>query len=353
MIPGMRFENTLGGLVDPELFTDPIDTSGITAARGQALLRNTLLIRYAEETIADLASSGEAKCPCHLGVGQEAVAVGVSEHLRTTDRVFSGHRGHAHYLALGGDLDRLIAEVLGRETGASRGMGGSMHLYGPDVGFHGSVPIVAGTIPIALGAALAAKMDGSDAVAVSYFGDGAAEEGIVHETLNLAATMQLPILFVCENNLFSSHLDLHLRQPQNRIARFAEAHDVRSLTVDGNDVAAVSGATHELISAARRDRSPGFLEAITYRHRGHVGPNEDIDVGVHRKLDVLNAWKRRDPIDRLKRGLMNSTKLTEDQLTAMDHDVRTACARAVERARNAPYPPAGNLMGLVYGNPGA
>jgi pyruvate dehydrogenase E1 component alpha subunit len=307
-----------------------------------------LRIRVAEEVIADLAESGEARCPCHLGIGQEAVAVGVSTHLHPSDRVFGAHRSHSHYLALGGGLLELFAEVLGKEAGASKGMGGSMHLYGREVGFHGSVPIVGATIPIATGAGLACKMDGKGSVAVSYFGDGAAEEGVLHESLNMAAVMKLPVLFVCENNLFSSHLDIDLRQPENRIARFAEAHDIPALVVDGNDVVEVSRAVKNLVDRARNSDGPGFLEAVTYRWRGHVGPKEDIDVGVHRRADDLAAWKCRDPVRRLADALSARGALAEAGVDQSTTELREECAKVQDRARNAPYPSVSNLLDLVY-----
>ena len=179
-----------------------------------------ITIRTAEERLGELVENGDVVCPAHLAVGQEAIPVGVSHYLRPTDRVFGGHRSHGHYLGLGGGLYQLFAEVLGRSDGCSGGMGGSMHLYAPDVGFMGSVPIVAATVPIAVGAGLAAKKDGANAVAVTYFGDGAVEEGVIHESLNLAAHMKLPVLFVCENNFYASHMDIRQRQPGDRTARF-------------------------------------------------------------------------------------------------------------------------------------
>ncbi|MGC1271650.1 MAG: thiamine pyrophosphate-dependent enzyme, partial [Croceibacterium sp.] len=160
----------LGALADPANFTGPLALDNQPTDLLLAQVRDILLIRYAEEAVAALARNGEARCPCHLGIGQEAVAVGVSAALTADDRVYGGHRSHAHYLALGGNLDAMFAEILGKVTGASRGMGGSMHLFAPEVGFHGSVPIVGATIPIAAGAALACKMDGEGAIAVAYFG---------------------------------------------------------------------------------------------------------------------------------------------------------------------------------------
>jgi pyruvate dehydrogenase E1 component alpha subunit len=346
--PAVGFRDTLGALADPTAFTEPLELAQVESSWALDRLGDMLRIRVAEEVIGELAESGEARCPCHLGIGQEAVAVGVSAHLRPTDRIFGGHRSHSHYLALGGSLLELFAEVLGKEAGASRGMGGSMHLYGPDVGFHGSVPIVGATIPIATGAGLACKMDGAGGVAVSYFGDGATEEGVLHESLNLAAVMKLPVLFVCENNLFSSHLDIHLRQPENRVARFADAHDVRARVVDGNDVVAMARAAEELISAARAGEGPGFLEAVTYRWRGHVGPKEDVDVGVYRRPADLVAWKHRDPVRRLADALRARGVLAADGLARLTARQRQECDQALEQARKSPYPPVSNLLGLVY-----
>ncbi len=186
-----------------------------------------LQIRVVEEEIGRLVERSLARAPCHLGIGQEAVAVGVSHSLTAADRVFGAHRSHSHYLALGGSTYKLLAEVLGKADGTSKGMGGSMHLYGEEVGFMGSVPLVGATIPLAVGAAIAAKMDGRGAIGVTYFGDGATEEGVFHESMNLAAAMRLPVLFVCENNLFSSHLYITQRQPSDRIARYRRSppHD--------------------------------------------------------------------------------------------------------------------------------
>jgi pyruvate dehydrogenase E1 component alpha subunit len=312
-----------------------------------AQLRMMLLIRFAEERIGDGVTAGEIRTPCHLGIGQEAIAVGVSEHLRRSDRVFGAHRSHSHYLAMGGGLYELLAEILGRDTGCSRGMGGSMHLWGGEIGFLGSVPIVAGTVPLAVGAALAAKKDGRGDIAVAYFGDGAAEEGVVHESLNLAAAWRLPVLFVCENNLFSSHLHISLRQPGSRVARYADAHGISADTVDGNDVLAVSSATKACIEAMRNAEGPRFLEAVTYRWRGHVGPREDNDVGVNRGSDLV-LWKARDPVRRLAGGLMQAGALDAGRFAEIEREVRQEVDEAWRRAGEAPYPPPSALLDRVY-----
>ncbi len=343
-----EFKSELGGLADPALHQAPLDVVGTDPAMLQKFLADMLTIRLTEETIGLLVEEGLARTPCHLAIGQEAIAVGVSAGLRISDRVFGGHRSHSHILAMGGDIFGLIAEILGKDAGVSRGMGGSMHLYAPSIGFHGCVPLVGATIPIAVGAALAARMDGNGTIAVSYFGDGAAEEGVFHESLNLAATQRLPILFVCENNLFSSHLDILLRQPSDRISRFADAHAIRSLTVDGNDVLAVTEAARLLVAHARGGHGPAFLEAVTYRHRGHVGPKDDIDVGVRRTMTELNKWKLRDPITRLIQGMMACGLIDERGVDALRDSIRQKVADARARAEAAPYPESSALLGLVY-----
>lgn len=338
----------LGNLANPALFNANLELRNEPTDILLEYVRNIMLIRFAEEEVAELSISGEADCPCHLGIGQEAVAVGVSSALYATDRVYGGHRSHAHYLALGGCIDAMMAEILGKASGASKGMGGSMHLFQPDVGFHGSVPIVGATIPIAAGAALACKMDKEGAVAVAYFGDGACEEGVFHETLNMASVMELPVLFVVENNLYSSHLDIGLRQPTDSVARFATASSIPAEVVDGNDVLAVAEAAQKLIAASRRGDGPGFLEAVTFRWRGHVGPNEDIDVGVRRSPGELAAWKGRDPLRRLVNALQSERAVSAAQIADLEAEVRARIAVALKAARNAPYPSESALLDLVY-----
>ena len=214
------------------------------------LYREMLRIRLVEERIGDLYAEQEMRCPTHLSIGQEAPPVGVSAHLRRDDLVFSGHRSHAHYLAKGGDLKAMLAELYGRETGCAAGKGGSQHLIDLDCGFMGSAPILASTISVGVGAAWAARLDGHDKVFVIYFGDGATEEGTFHEALNFAGTHRLAVVFVCENNLYSVHSALDVRQPNRPIHSLAPAHGLHALHGDGNDVDVV----HDL--AARRSRAP-------------------------------------------------------------------------------------------------
>jgi TPP-dependent pyruvate/acetoin dehydrogenase alpha subunit len=340
----------LGDLADPNLFREPINITGVAPGQLKTWLRKLIEIRCAEEKIGEQFGNSTIKCPCHLVIGQEAPAVGIADHIRKGDRVFGAHRSHAHFLALGGNLHRLLAEVLGKDTGCSKGMGGSMHLIDREHGLYGTVPIVAATIPIATGAGLAAKLDGSDAVAVSFLGDGATEEGVFHESLNLAANFRLPVVYVVENNLFASHLHISLRQPFDSTCRFAEANGIPWQRVDGNDMVAMSRVAETAFAAIRAGRGPQFIEAVTYRWRGHVGHREDNDVGVQRK-EGLDQWKLRDPISRLVTALVAAGILRETEVASIWTDSRRVVEAAWQQAVDDPYPPAEALLDRVYFNP--
>jgi len=348
----MRHRDDLGTLSNPDEHRAPASLAGVSRDRARSMLRSMVLIRLCEERIADGVASGEIRCPCHLAIGQEAVAVGIAEHLRASDKCFGAHRSHAHYLALGGSVDRMMAEIHGKDTGCSRGMGGSMHLRDERIGLVGTVPIVGATIPMAVGAGLALKMDGGDGIAVAFFGDGATEEGAFHESMNLAASLPSPTVFVCEHNLFSSHLHISLRQPSSRVARYAEAHCVPHQTVDGNDLGAVLRASDEAVAHARTTRHPYFLEFVTYRWRGHVGHREDVDVGVRRK-DDLHLWKRRDPIRRFADALVAEASLGSGELETITAEARTQVETAWEFAIRSPYPIGSELIGRVFAGGGA
>jgi len=344
--------SSLNGLADPGYFNAPLQLRGQSHAQLIADLGMMMRIRTVENRVGDLAREGIVKTPVHLAIGQEAVAVGISRYLKSSDAVFSGHRSHAHYLSLEADLDGLIAEILCRETGVSSGRGGSMHLINRESGFAGSVPLVGATIPLGVGAALAAKMDGTDGVGVCYFGDGACEEGVLHESLNLAAVLHVPALFVVENNLYSSHLDIALRQPDDRTARYADAHGVRNLTVDGNDVCAVAEAAETLISAARAGGGPGFLEAVTYRWCGHVGPDANIDVGVRRSAVEVAGWKERDPVGRLAKALVDAGAITQAEIAALEQEQAEMVEKAIATALKADFPDPATLLDHVYASEG-
>jgi acetoin:2,6-dichlorophenolindophenol oxidoreductase subunit alpha len=283
-----------------------------------------LRIRRAEEAIAEMVDSGEARCPCHLSIGQEAIPAGVCAALRAGDTVWGGHRSHGHYLAQGGSLEGLFAEVLGRTTGCSGGRGGSMHLIAAEHGIPGTVPIVAATVPLAAGAALAYKLRGEARVAVAFFGDGALEEGSVHETLNLAALYRLPMVFVCENNLYSSHLHWSERRLADNLDQAGAFHSVGGERLDGNQVEHVEDAARRAVARARAGAGPWLLECRTFRWRGHVGASSDQDVGVRRRGE-LAAWRERDPIRRAENRLAMDL---EPYRAEIDQEIRCALASA-------------------------
>lgn len=334
-------------LINPLEFRNNIDISDVSKEILIDMLRKMIIIRKAEEKIAQYVETGLIKCPCHLGIGQEAVGTAVAMVMRSSDRAFGAHRSHTHYLALNENTYSLFAEVLGKYDGCSHGMGGSMHIIDNENGFKGSVPIVGATIPIATGGGLAAKMDKKGDIAISYFGDGACEEGVLHESLNMASIMNLPVLYVCENNLFSSHLHIDLRQPSNTTARFAKAHQINFATVDGNDVVGMFKLLQKEISSMRETNKPFFLEAFTYRWKGHVGHREDIDVGVKRG-DDLKAWKQRDPIQRLAQSMLEDEVITLAYLEKMSDELQNQIDFDWKRAEEASYPDENFLFKPVY-----
>jgi pyruvate dehydrogenase E1 component alpha subunit len=310
------------------------------------MYRTMLRIRRFEECAADRVEAGEITTPCHLYIGQEAVATGVCAALRADDTVWGGHRSHGHYLAKGGDMNAMMAELYGKVTGCSHGRGGSMHLIAPEVGILGTVPLVAATIPLAVGAALAARLGGTDAVAVSFFGDGAMEEGHFHESVNLAAVYRLPALFVCENNFYASHMQLLERRAADNIVETARAHGIPGVQLDGNDVTAVYAAAADAVARSRRGDGPTLLECRTYRWRGHVGPSWDTDVGVKRR-DELKDWLPKDPIARA-RGRLERSGVTPEAFDRMEEEVRQEVAASLRFAQQSPYPGPAGLRTNVY-----
>jgi TPP-dependent pyruvate/acetoin dehydrogenase alpha subunit len=338
----------LGSLADARKHNERINIEDREIPQLLRMWKSMLRIRLAEQQLAQRRSEGIIGGPVHLGAGQEAIAVGVSEHLRKTDKVFGAHRSHAHMLALGSTCHGLFAEVLGKATGVSRGMGGSMHLWDASNGFHGAVPIVAGTVPIAVGAGVAAKLQKTDAVSVCYLGDGAVEEGAVHESLNLARVLNAQVVFVVENNLFASHMHINLRQPNNCTARFATANDIPAAIVDGNNVLEVSDAAQKLIQEARTGGGPGFLEAVTYRWYGHVDWRDDIDVGVSRSKQDLDSWKARDPIARLRQAMQAKQVWPAAECDAIEKSLQEEMASAWAEAMQDPFPDVDALMNCVY-----
>jgi pyruvate dehydrogenase E1 component alpha subunit len=312
------------------------------------LYREMLRVRMVEEAIAGHYSEQEMRCPVHLCIGQEAVAVGVCAHLTAEDYVLSGHRSHGHYLAKGGDLQAMMAELYGKATGCSAGKGGSMHLVDLPAGFLGAAPIVASTIPIAVGAAFGTVLRGEQRVTAIFFGEGATEEGVFHESVNFAALKRLPVVFVCENNLYSVYSPLSVRQPPGReVFGLAVGHGIDSFQSDGNDVVAVAKLAERAVRKARAGGGPTFLEFRTYRWREHCGPNYDNDIGYRTEAE-FEEWKRRCPIDRLRRRLLADGLANEQELAEMARRIENEIDVAIRHAKSSPLPDAELLLENVY-----
>jgi len=325
-----------------------VKTAGVSAATLRSLYRMMVKIRRAEDRIAELITAEpNIVCPCHLYTGQEAVAVGVCANLRRDDYVFSTHRSHGHYLAKGGDMKGLMAELYGKAAGCSRGRGGSMHLAAPDIGLPGSCAIVAGSIPLAVGAALAFSLRGQDAVAVAFFGDGATNEGTFYESLNLASLKKLPVIFVCENNAYSSHMPVSACLADTDIYRKAEGFAMPGIRVNGNNIFEVLATAGKAIDNARRGGGPALIECLTYRWRGHVGPNYDLDKGMRTKQD-LDYWMSRCPIRALDEALTRHGILSAAEKRRIGEDIDREIEEAVSFALDSPCPDGREVANDVF-----
>ena len=314
------------------------------------LYRTMLRIRLCEESFIAPILNGDVHCPVHLYSGEEAVAVGICASLNETDYIFGNHRSHGHFLAKGGSMNELTAEIYCKETGCSRGRGGSMHLIDPDVGMLGAAPIVAGTISLSLGAALAASIRKDNRVAVCFFGDGATGEGVLYESLNFAALRKLPIVFVCENNLYATHMPVRECRVENSIYKIAEPFCIESSSIDGNDVLKVYEAGQKAIDKCRAGEGPVFLECLTYRFRGHVGPDDNIQ-GSHtdiRPKEEVKKWFQKDPIKLFENYLSQNKLVDEDALDALRRQVQEEVDDAHIFAKNSPVPDRRELTRDVY-----
>lgn len=311
------------------------------------LLKAMLRIRRIEEAVADEYPKQEMRCPVHLSIGQEAVPVALSAQLTVEDHVFSTHRCHAHYLAKGGSLNAMMAELFGKSTGCARGKGGSMHLVDVSQGMMGSSALVGGTIPMATGSALSMKMKRQKHLAVAYLGDGATEEGIFYESINFAALKKLPVLFVVENNLYATYSHQRARQATDAILSRGASFGVPGVSIDGNDVEACYKAFEPAIERARNGEGPSVMEFRTYRWRDHVGPNFDIPVG-YRTQDELDGWMRRCPIDKLKMSLLSSGEFSSEAYEALEKSIRNEIEMALAFARQSPLPEPLEVSRNVY-----
>lgn len=309
-----------------------------------------LRIRLCEESLVEPIQNREILCPVHLCSGEEAIAAGVCAALEKEDYIFGNHRSHGHYLAKGGNLNEMVAEVFCRETGCSRGRGGSMHLIDPSCGMLGSAPIVAGTISLALGAAMASWIRESRQVAVSFFGDGATGEGVLCESLNFAALKKLPVIFVCENNLYSTHLSIDEIRVSRKIYQMGLPFGEKSYRVDGNDVLKVYEQACKAVELCRNGEGPVFIECLTYRQRGHVGPDDNVQ-GTHtdiRPAKEIRQWLKKDPIKRIETYLVQQAGFDSAELEKVRTSVTQEVNDAFDFARKSPFPFQEELTRYVF-----
>jgi TPP-dependent pyruvate/acetoin dehydrogenase alpha subunit len=310
--------------------------------------REALRIRLVEEAIATRYAEQKMRCPTHLSIGQEAVAVGVSHFLNSEDKAYSSHRAHAHYLAKGGSLNKLIAELYGKETGCTGGRGGSMHLTDLDAGFVASTAIVGNSIPLAVGNGLHQKVQKINGISVAYFGDGATEEGAFYESANFAALKQLPVLFVCENNRYSVYSSLDVRQPADRsITKLAQAIGLKAFEFDGNNIEQVISNSGQAISDIRAGKGPVLLECHTYRHREHCGPNWDDDLQYRPEQEVFD-WLKRDPIINMYDQLISNNSNHSAKLKSEKESILIEIENAFAFAESSSFPNQDNNNRFLY-----
>ena len=305
------------------------------------------LIRFTEQALVELYLKHKIMSFVHFYVGQEAVAVGVCNNLRKEDRVLGNHRSHGHYLAKGGDLRAMISELLGKEGGSSKGKGGSMHMIDTSVNFIGSTPILGSVVPLASGAAFEQKYNKRKDITAVFFGDGAFEEGVVYETLNLSALFALPLLFVVENNLYSVNSTLKERRSANHnVEKIVTGFGVTYLKADGNDYEDVFEKARMLTKGIRAGAGPAVLECMTYRHMAHSAPIFD-DAAGYRQEDPLERRLERDPIKKVRRSLLESG-IPENTLVTLEEKIRTSVAESIQCAVDAPYPKKETLYTNLY-----
>ena len=315
-----------------------------------SLYKTMVRIRLCEESLVEPILSGEIHCPVHLYSGEEAIATGVCAALTEEDYIFGTHRSHGHYLAKGGDMGELIAEIYGKEAGCSRGRGGSMHIIEPAKGMMGAAPIVAGTISLALGAALASRIRREKRVSVSFFGDGATGEGVLYESLNFASLMCLPILFVCENNLYSTHMPIRECRSNLPISRIGKPFGISTFRVNGNDVLKVYETAREAVDSCREGRGPVFIECLTYRLRGHVGPDDNIQ-GTHQDIrpeEEIREWEKKDPIPNFKRYLIRNAIVENNELERIEQAAQKEVHDAHAFTKESPHPKQGDIGKHVF-----
>ncbi len=322
-------------------------TDGLTREHGHELLLDMLRIRRMEERCAELYQKTKIRGFLHLYIGEEAVAVGAMRALTPDDAVVATYREHGHALIRGVSAEKIMAEMYGKQEGCSRGRGGSMHLYDAPTRFYGGNAIVGGGIPLAVGMALADKMQGRERVSACFFGDGAAAEGEFHESMNLAALWHLPVLFCCENNLYGMGTGIERAQSETRLALRAASYRMSAWDVDGMDVLAVEEATRRAAEAVRSGGGPHFLEFRTYRFRAH----SMFDPELYRSKEEVAAWKERDPIELFRQRLRDAELLTDDEDAGLEALASDEVERAVAFAEAGTWEPVEDLERFVLSEP--
>ncbi len=322
-------------------------SSEISLSKAQvlALYRKMLIIRRTEEQLAKTYQMGLIPGACHTYIGEEAVASGVCANLRDDDAVFSTHRGHGHALAKGVPPREVIAELTGRATGCSRGRGGSMHLFSPEVGMMGTSGIVGPCILQATGAGYSFKLQETDRVGVAFFGDGAVNNGAFHEGLNMAAIWDLPVIFVNENNMYATEIAFSYATKNTEVAERAATYKIPSYCVDGNDVLAVYAAAEEAVQRARSGGGPSFIECKTYRTRPHAEGMRDAG---YRTQEEIDSWKQRDPITMLRERVLAAGLAEEVDFSQIDDEIKAMVEEANEFAKNSPYPDPATAADFIY-----
>jgi pyruvate dehydrogenase E1 component alpha subunit len=303
-----------------------------------------LEIRFFEEKVFELYGQNLVPGTIHLYAGEEAVAVGVCGNLRKDDYITSTHRGHGHCIAKGADLGKALAEILGRKTGYCKGKGGSMHIADFSIGMLGASAVVGAGIPIAVGAGLSVKLRGTDQVVACFFGDGASNQGTFHEGMNMAAIWQLPVVFVCENNLYAMGTRQSIAMVIENISDRAVAYGIPGVSVDGNDVLAVYEAVSDAVNRARRGEGPTLIECKTYRRRGH----SRYDPAAYRPEEEVEEWLKKDPIPRFRAKLIEMGALTEQEDQEMNNEAAEAINKAVKFALDSPFPEPDEALEDVY-----
>ena len=325
-MPESKQEKLIGGVLEE--------------SRAKELLAKMVLTRTFEENAEEMFALGKVHGTMHLSIGQEAIAAGSGPALRKDDYLLNTHRGHGHFLMWGGDLNRMMAEFLGKETGYCRGRGGSMHIADVESNNLGAQGIVAGNLPISVGVGLSIKMRKTDQVVLTLFGDGAANEGAFHESLNMAAIWNLPIIYLCENNQYAMSMAFEKAFKVEQISDRAGAYGMPGVTIDGNDVIAVYKAVQKAAKRAREGNGPTLIEALTYRYRGH----SKSDRQLYRTRDEVKSWMKKDPIQHFAK-LLN---VSDEEFKKIEAQAKEDIRQAVEYAEASPEPDVATILEGIY-----